>query len=41
LDLRNNPGGLLSQAIGVVDMFIDEGTIVSQKGRVESEQYCI
>jgi len=27
----------LSQAIGVVDMFIDEGTIVSQKGRVESE----
>jgi len=37
LDLRNNPGGLLSQAIGVVDMFIDEGTIVSQKGRVESE----
>ncbi len=27
----------MSQAIGVVDMFIDEGTIVSQKGRVESE----
>lgn len=33
LDLRNNPGGLLSQAIGVVDLFIDDGVIVSQKGR--------
>ena len=33
LDLRNNPGGLLSQAIGVVDLFVDKGIIVSQKGR--------
>ena len=33
LDLRNNPGGLLSQAIGVVDLFVDSGVIVSQKGR--------
>ena len=33
LDLRNNPGGLLSQAIGVVDLFINSGVIVSQKGR--------
>uniref|UniRef100_UPI0040476E91 S41 family peptidase n=1 Tax=Aliarcobacter sp. TaxID=2321116 RepID=UPI0040476E91 len=33
LDLRNNPGGLLSQAIGVVDLFVDNGVIVSQKGR--------
>ncbi|QKF68303.1 carboxyl-terminal protease family protein [Arcobacter venerupis] len=33
LDLRNNPGGLLSQAIGVVNLFVDEGVIVSQKGR--------
>lgn len=33
LDLRNNPGGLLSQAIGVVDLFVDKGVIVSQKGR--------
>lgn len=33
LDLRNNPGGLLSQAIGVVDLFVNEGVIVSQKGR--------
>ena len=31
LDLRNNPGGLLTQAIGVVDLFINEGVIVSQK----------
>jgi carboxyl-terminal processing protease len=37
LDLRNNPGGLLNQAVGLVDIFIDEGIIVSQKGRVESE----
>ena len=33
LDLRNNPGGLLSQAIGVVDLFVDKGVIVSQKGK--------
>ncbi len=33
LDLRNNPGGLLMQAIGVVDLFVDKGIIVSQKGR--------
>lgn len=33
LDLRNNPGGLLNQAIGVVDLFVDKGVIVSQKGR--------
>ncbi len=33
LDLRNNPGGLLSQAIDVTDIFVDEGVIVSQKGR--------
>ncbi|RLA72083.1 MAG: peptidase S41 [Epsilonproteobacteria bacterium] len=33
LDLRNNPGGLLDQAVGLVDLFVDEGNIVSQKGR--------
>lgn len=33
LDLRNNPGGLLNQAIDTVDLFVDEGVIVSQKGR--------
>ena len=33
LDLRNNPGGLLSQAIEVSDVFLDSGLIVSTKGR--------
>ncbi len=37
LDLRNNPGGLLDQAVGLCDLFIDSGVIVSQKGRSESE----
>ena len=38
LDLRNNPGGLLSQAIKVADEFLDSGTIVSIKGRDEQEE---
>jgi len=37
LDLRNNPGGLLTQALEVADEFIDEGLIVSVKGRVEDQ----
>jgi len=37
LDLRNNPGGLLDQAVGLVDTFVDDGIIVSQKGRRKSE----
>jgi carboxyl-terminal processing protease len=37
LDLRNNPGGLLDQAVGLVDLFVDEGQIVSQKGRNKSD----
>ena len=37
LDLRDNPGGLLTQAIGVSDVFLDSGVIVSTKGRI-SEQ---
>ncbi|OQX49930.1 MAG: peptidase S41 [Epsilonproteobacteria bacterium 4484_20] len=37
LDLRNNPGGLLDQAVGLVDMFVKEGVIVSQKGRSKLE----
>jgi len=37
LDLRNNPGGQLSQAIDVVDLFVDNGVIVSQKGRDKRE----
>jgi len=38
LDLRNNPGGLLDQAVKLVDIFVDEGNIVSQKGRKESDK---
>ena len=37
LDLRNNPGGLLGQAVGLVDIFVDKGDIVSQKGRNDSD----
>jgi len=37
LDLRNNPGGLLSQAIDVADLFLDSGVIVSTKGRNSSQ----
>lgn len=37
LDLRNNPGGLLDQAVGLVDLFVDKGTIVSQKGKTKEE----
>ncbi|MDQ1263167.1 MAG: carboxyl-terminal processing protease [Campylobacterota bacterium] len=37
LDLRNNPGGLLDQAVGLVDLFVDSGDIVSQKGRKKSD----
>jgi carboxyl-terminal processing protease len=32
-DLRNNPGGLLDQAVGVADIFLDGGEVVSQRGR--------
>ena len=37
LDLRNNPGGLLRQAINITDLFLDDGEIVSTKGRNISE----
>jgi len=37
LDLRNNPGGLLSQAIKISDFFLNEGEIVSTKSRNKSE----
>ncbi len=33
IDLRNNPGGLLTQAISITDFFLDDGEIVSTKGR--------
>ena len=37
LDLRNNPGGLLSQAIKITDYFLNDGVIVSTKSRKSSE----
>lgn len=37
LDLRNNPGGLLDQAIAVSDLFLDKGEIVSTRGRDEQD----
>ncbi len=41
LDLRNNPGGLLEQAISVTDTFLDQGEIVSTRGRdaEDSQRY--
>ncbi len=38
LDLRNNPGGLLDQAVGLVDLFVSDGVIVSQKGREAEDE---
>ena len=37
IDLRNNPGGLLTQAISITDFFLEDGEIVSTKGRKISE----
>ena len=37
VDLRNNPGGLLTQAINITDFFLNDGEIVSTKGRKISE----
>ena len=37
IDLRNNPGGLLTKAISITDFFLDDGEIVSTKGRNASE----
>ena len=37
IDLRNNPGGLLTQAINITDFFLEDGEIVSTKGRKISE----
>jgi len=37
LDLRNNPGGLLSQAVKISDLFLDDGEIVSTRGRHKRE----
>ncbi len=38
LDLRNNPGGLLEQAISISDLFLETGTILSVKGRETTDQ---
>jgi carboxyl-terminal processing protease len=38
LDMRNNPGGLLNQAVRVSDMFLDSGLIVYTEGRIESQK---
>jgi len=38
LDLRNNPGGLLAQAVRVADAFLDKGLIVYTDGRLESQR---
>lgn len=37
LDLRNNPGGLLSQAVSIADLFLDEGILVYTKGRIKDQ----
>ncbi len=39
LDLRNNPGGLLDQAVDVADLWLREGIVVYTKGRVESQRH--
>jgi carboxyl-terminal processing protease len=38
LDLRNNPGGLLTQAVRITDLFLDAGLIVYTEGRIESQR---
>jgi len=38
LDLRNNPGGLLTQAVRVTDLFLDQGVIVYTDGRVQEQK---
>ena len=37
LDLRQNPGGELGEAVGLSDLFLTQGDIVSQRGRIKSE----
>ncbi|MCB0348441.1 MAG: S41 family peptidase [Bdellovibrionales bacterium] len=41
IDLRNNPGGLLTQAVGIADLFLSEGVIVSTIGRNKKEKEVI
>lgn len=37
LDLRNNPGGLLTQSIALSDMFLEDGIVVSTKGKIKTQ----
>jgi carboxyl-terminal processing protease len=39
MDLRNNPGGLLDSAVGICELFLDGGTVVSTKSRIPSEEH--
>ena len=39
LDLRNNPGGILDSAVGVSDLFLDDGVIVSARGRTPESRF--
>ena len=39
LDLRNNPGGILDSAVGISDLFLDEGVIVSAAGRTPESRF--
>ncbi len=41
LDLRYNPGGLLDEAVAITDLFLDEGTIVSTRGRAFDERVTV
>jgi carboxyl-terminal processing protease len=38
LDVRNNPGGLLTQAVRLSDIFLDEGVVVYTQGRIDSQK---
>ena len=38
LDLRNNPGGILSAAVGISDLFLDKGLIVYTEGRIDDSR---
>jgi len=39
LDLRNNPGGILDSAVGISDMFLDDGVIVTAQGRTPESRF--
>jgi carboxyl-terminal processing protease len=39
VDLRNNPGGLLDSAVGICELFLDGGLVVSTKSRIPTENY--